>query len=65
MLASANRSRIRLAPPWLTSSRPATSDTVMNGLANIGSIGATLVYFDLRVRREGYTLEQMATEVSR
>ena len=29
----------------------------------IGFIGATLVYFDLRIRKEGYTLETMASEV--
>ena len=29
----------------------------------IGLIGATLVYIDLRVRKEGYTLEAMAEEV--
>ena len=29
----------------------------------IGAIGATLVYIDLRVRKEGYTLETMAREV--
>jgi len=29
----------------------------------ITPIGATLVYFDLRVRHEGYTFQQMATEV--
>ena len=29
----------------------------------IGSIGATLLYLDLRVRKEGYTLEAMASDV--
>ena len=29
----------------------------------ISYIGATLVYFDLRVRKEGYTLDMMALEV--
>ena len=29
----------------------------------LGYIGATLVYFDLRIREEGYTLEMMASEV--
>jgi hypothetical protein len=29
----------------------------------IGFIAGTLVYFDLRVRKEGYTLEQLAAEV--
>ena len=29
----------------------------------IGFIGATLVYFDLRIRKEGYTLETMSSEV--
>ena len=28
----------------------------------LGFIGASLVYFDLRIRKEGYTLETMATE---
>ena len=28
----------------------------------LGFIGATLVYFDLRIRKEGYTLETMASE---
>ena len=32
-------------------------------LTPIASIGATLVYFDLRIRKEGYTLETMASEV--
>ena len=26
-------------------------------------IGATLVYFDLRVRKEGYTLERLEAEI--
>ena len=34
-------------------------------LAPIAYIGATLVYFDLRVRREGYSLGEMASEVGR
>ena len=29
----------------------------------IGHIGATLVNLDLRVRKEGYTLDQMASEI--
>ena len=33
-------------------------------LTPILHIGATLVYFDLRVRKEGYTLETMAAEVA-
>ena len=32
-------------------------------LSPIAPIGATLVYFDLRVRKEGYSLDTMATEV--
>ena len=32
-------------------------------LTPLGYVGATLVYFDLRVRKEGYTLETLATEV--
>ena len=32
-------------------------------LSPIAPIGATLVYFDLRVRKEGYNLDTMATEV--
>ena len=28
----------------------------------IGTIGATLVYFDLRIKKEGYTLERMTSE---
>ncbi len=31
----------------------------------LGYIGATLVYFDLRIRKEGYTLETMASEMGR
>ena len=31
----------------------------------IYAIGATLVYFDMRVRRECYIVEQMATEATR
>ena len=33
-------------------------------VAPIGYIGATLVYLDLRVRKEGYTLEAMASEAA-
>ena len=32
-------------------------------VAPIASIGATLVYFDLRARKEGYSLERLASEV--
>ena len=34
-----------------------------NAVSPIIYIGATLVYFDLRVRKEGYTLETMAAEI--
>ena len=32
-------------------------------VAPIGYVGATLVYFDLRVRKEGYNVETLASEV--
>ena len=34
-------------------------------LLPIMPIGATLVYFDLRVRKEGYTLDDLAAEMGR
>ncbi len=30
----------------------------------IGIIGATLLYYDLRVRKQGYSLETLATELN-
>ena len=46
---------------------PTAGDIVANVLQiflfPIVPIGATLVYFDLRVRKEGYSLDTMATEV--
>lgn len=46
-----------------------TAGAIIGALVNalifpIAPIGATLVYFDLRVRKEGYTLREMASEVA-
>ena len=56
----------------LIASLLAESNVILGGLATVGSsalaapiiwIGKTLVYFDLRVRKENYTIERLASEI--
>jgi len=56
------------APGLIALSYSWIAGTILVAIAGIVTtpmvyIGGTLVYFDLRVRKEGYTLETMATEV--
>ena len=58
-----------IAASILASLIPAMGDILNTGvgalLFPINAVGATLVYLDLRVRKEGYTLEEMASEIGR
>ena len=55
-------------PAGLVGLSQATVGSVLAVLANalvfpVGAVGATLVYLDLRVRKERYTLDEMASEL--
>ena len=58
-----------IAASILASLIPAMGDILNTGvvalLFPINAVGATLVYLDLRTRKEGYTLEEMASEIGR